>query len=54
MNTFGTALLYAVPLFRQGQPDVSEQDMEKTIMKALSIHPEYAMNIIKGLKTVEV
>ena len=23
-------------------------------MKALSIHPEYAMNIIKGLKTVEV
>ena len=23
-------------------------------MKALSIHPEYAMNIIKGLKTIEV
>ena len=23
-------------------------------MKALSIHPEYAMNIVKGLKTIEV
>ena len=27
---------------------------ERLFMKALSIHPEYAMNIVKGLKTVEV